>query len=244
MANLKDNSRVYGSLTVDRALIASAGGGFQNRVVFTSGSSVTYTFPPALQVIGANFKVTLIGGGGSGGGAGAAAGRCGGGGGSGAVIIAYYKVSTFSFVYTVGAAGAGTATGAVGNNGTLTNILYAGGFAIANPGSGASAAESVGIATGGAVFISTSPAPTSSLSFVGNSGGSSGIKSTSNPANGLGGSTPLGFGQGGLSGSWGGSGTDPRIATGYGAGGAGGFSTSSIATAGSAGSPGVIILEY
>ena len=244
MANLKNNSRVYGSLTVDRALIASAGSGFQNRVVFTSGSAVTYTFPDALRVIGANFKVTLIGGGGAGGGCAAVASRCGGGGGSGAVIIAYYKVSTFSFVYSVGAAGVPGAAAAAGGAGGSTTITGYFGTVTAGGGAGGGTAEGVSSAIGGTVTLPTNPAPTSSLSFVGTPGNYSGLKSTVHPVNGSGGSTPLGFGQGGLNGSWGGGVTDPRIGTGNGAGGAGAFSTTASSAAGSAGSAGVIILEY
>jgi hypothetical protein len=241
MANLKDNSRVYGSLTVDKALIAGAGGGFQNRVVFTSGSSVTYTFPAALQVPGANFKVTLIGGGGSGGGCAAAAGRSGGGGGSGAVVIAYYKVLAFSFIYTVGAGGGGV-TNAVGNNGFDTFITYAGGACVAGGGAGGGVAESVTTAAGGTATLPTNSINT--ISFAGNPGGTSGVRATSGPVNGEGGSTPLGFGQGGINGKWDGAGTDPKIGTGYGAGGGGAFSITASTGAGSAGAPGVLILEY
>jgi len=244
MANLKDNSRVYGSLTVDRALIAGAGNGFQNIVIFTSGSSVTYTFPAALQVLGTNFKVTCIGGGGAGGGCAAAAGRSGGGGGSGAVIILYLKVTSFSFIYTVGAAGAAGAAAAAGGAGGGTGITYSGGSCTAGGGLGGGVAEAVTSAAGGDITISTSTPPINSLSFVGTPGNYSGLRGTSTPTSGDGGSTPLGFGQGGLNGSWNNSGTDPRTGKGYGAGGAGAFSTSSVSAAGSAGAPGVIILEY
>lgn len=243
MANLKNNSRVYGSLTVDRALIAGAGTGFQNRVVFTSGSSVTYTFPAALQVLGAIFKITLIGGGAAGGGCAAAVGRSGGGGGSGAVVIAYYRVLAFSFVYTVGIGGTGVSN-AVGGIGGSTFITYAGEVCSAEGGAGGGVAESVTTAAGGTVTLPTNPGPTSSLSFAGTPGGTSGVRATSGPVNGEGGSTPLGFGQGGINGRWDGAATDPRIGTGYGAGGGGAYSFTASAGTGSAGAPGVIILEY
>ena len=41
MAKLLDKTRVYGSLSVDNAIIGNTG--FQNMVLFTTGTSVVYT---------------------------------------------------------------------------------------------------------------------------------------------------------------------------------------------------------
>ena len=99
MAKLISGTRVYGSATVDGALIAGAGAGCMNLVAFTTGTSVSYTLPSALQYAGAKFKATIIGAGGSGGGTAATAGQMGGGGGSAAVVVAY--ITVVSSVYTL-----------------------------------------------------------------------------------------------------------------------------------------------
>jgi hypothetical protein len=245
MAYLKDGSRVYGNLTVDTAVIAGAGAGFQNMVLFTTGTNTTYEFPAALQVPGAKFKVTMIGGGGGGGGCAKVANYQGAGGGSGGVTINYFTVvsGVYTFTYSVGAAGAAgaaTTSGTGGTAGTTTlrynNLYYesSGGW---GGGPGAAAFSPGG--SGGA-------ASTGTLNFAGNPGQNGGrVVSASLVQACYGGLTPLGFGGPGGWGTGQGGGT-PTAGVMYGAGGTGGRmgTGAGAAVTGGAGGAGLIILEY
>ena len=103
MAKLVNGSRVYGSLFVDGPVISSAG--FQNMVAFTTGTAVVYTLPASIQVPGAKFKITAIGGGAGGATTAATAGTTGSGGGAGGVysIILQVVSGLYTITYTVGA---------------------------------------------------------------------------------------------------------------------------------------------
>jgi hypothetical protein len=235
MAKLKDGSRVYGSLTVDTAIVTNSG--FQNMVFLTSGTAATFNLPASVQVPGAKFKVTLIGGGAGGATTAATSGTTGSGGGSGAVasLIFTYAVGFTSFTYTVGAAGASNAAG------TASNIIYNG--VTYTAGSGAVAG------TGGTLTNITAGITTSSIAFVGFTGAPAGTNATIQLGVGNGGDTPLGYGKGGRNADAFTAGTFPGAvgnpATGYGAGGSGGRNGSSAtARAGGAGAPGLIIFQY
>jgi hypothetical protein len=244
MANLKNGSRVYGNLTVDNAVIAGAGAGFQNMVLFTTGTNTPYEFPAALQVPGAKFKITIIAGGGGGGGCAKTTNHQGGGGGSGAVCIAHITVvsEVYTFAYTVGAAGAAGAATVSGTGGTggTTNVIYNGTTYQSTGGTGGPPGGTA--ATGGAGGTATN----GTLNFTGNPGNPGGtVVSASLVQACIGGLTPFGYGS---TGGWGlgqGGGT-PSAAVMYGAGGCGGRmgNAAGAAVTGGAGGAGVIILEY
>jgi hypothetical protein len=232
MAKLKDGSRVYGALSVDNAIIGNAG--FQNMVVFTTGTAATFNLPASVQVPGAKFKVTIIGGGAGGATTAATAGTTGSGGGSGAVIVIILQVvaGTYTFTYTVGAAGASNGAGG------LSSVIYNG--ITYTAGAGAVAG------TGGTVTNVTNGTTPNAIGLVGFTGAPAGSNSTLQNGMGHGGDTPLGYGKGGRHGVIGGTaGGVGANATGYGAGGGGGKNGSSAtARAGGTGAPGLIILQY
>ena len=232
------NTKVYGTIIVDTAL--TAGCGFQNMVVLTSGAGATYDLPSVLQVPGAKFKVTIVGGGGGGSGMGTSSSP-GTSGGSGAVVIAIMTViaGTYSFTYTVGGGGTGgpnTGGGTVmsGFNGSDSIVLYNGITYTSGGGVGG------GIGGGSGGDGGSSSLGNGVLNIAGQ-GGSWGVAAytTTFFNDSRGGSTPLGLGLGGVA-----SATNNGVAgTGYGAGGSGGIYRSGAATGGT-GQPGVIILEY
>jgi hypothetical protein len=237
MAKLQDNTKVYGSLTVDGILTAGVGTGFSNIVVFTTGTS--YTLPSILQVAGLKFKVTLIGGGGAGGSSSTSTGTSGNGGGSGAlcVVIITVVAGVYTFSYTIGAGGTGTTS--TGNAGSSTTLTYNSVTYTAGAGSGGgSAATLAGTANGGSI-------PSGGLlNIAGNAGKYGGTSTSGYSCYPFGGDTPLGYGFGGVFShlSTGGAGL---AGSGYGSGGAGGRAgTGTTNYSGGDGAPGIIILEY
>ena len=236
MAKLQDNTKVYGALTVDNVLTAGIGTGFSDMVVFTSGTS--YTLPSVLQVVGLKFKVTLIGGGGAGGASGTGSGGCGNGGGSGALCAVIITVvsGVYTFSYTIGSGGTGTST--TGNAGSSTTLTYNSITYTAGAGSGGINATIAMVYNGGTL-------PTGGLiNIAGNSGNTGGQAAISNLAFPFGGSTPLGYGFGGIFShlSSGGAGL---AGSGYGSGGGGARAgTGTTNYVGGDGAPGIIILEY
>jgi len=246
MAKLISGTRVYGSATVDGALIAGAGSGFMNLVAFTTGSSVTYTLPAALQYAGAKFKATIIGAGGSGGGTAATAGQMGGGGGSSSVVVAYITVvsSVYTLTYTVaGTTAAGTA-GAAGAAGAPSSIVYNSVTYSAGGGLGGTLATSV-LAGGAGGTASPSLFGTANvMGLTGYPGGAGGVMAATTNVAGIGANTPLGFGQGGVMPETA-AGQAGQPGTGYGAGGSGARNgTGATTRAGGTGAPGLIIIEY
>jgi hypothetical protein len=236
MAKLAD-TQVYGSLTVDNALVAAAGSGYSNMVVYISGVTQTYTFPAALQVPGAKFKVTLIGGGGGSAGSAATNGILGGGGASGAVCVAVITVVSglYSFTYSIGAAGTAGSSTVAGGTGGSTTVLYNSVTYTAAGGAGGSLQATFNFSTGGTATNGT-------LNLQGGYGGGGGTFA----ANAFfshfsyGGNTPLGFGQGGdigYPGSLGGG-------SGYGSGSGGSLTTASAIVLGTVGTSGLLIIEY
>lgn len=240
MATLQSNTRVYGNLTVDGIIIANTGAGFQNMVVLTAGTANTYTFPTPLQVPGAKLKITLVGGGGGGGGTTTTAGMIGGGGGSGGVVISNITVVSglYNFVYTVGAAGLAGATNAAGSNGSNSSVTYNSTVYTAGGGTGGPTATAATVGGAGGVALN------GIINYVGNRGGLSGTYSATSQVDGIGGSTPLGFGQGGRL-PVAAAGAVGLVGTGYGAGGSGGKNGSAAtARTGGAGTIGIILVEY
>jgi len=216
---------------------AVAQAGFSTMEVTTSGT--TWSVPASLQVTGAKWKCTVVGGGGGGGGTTSTASAYGGGGGSGAVTVMYYTyvAGQNKMTYVVGAAG----TAAAGGGGTTqsgtggnSSVTYDSVTATANGGAGGteSVAGAGGTATGGTLNFTGSP-------------GWFGFPFASLGTGGYGGDAPLGLGQGGCRTSSPATGAVGVAGTGYGAGG-GGASNGSGSTqrAGSAGTAGVVIIEY
>jgi len=247
MAKLLGGSRVYGSLTVDGAIIAGVGGGgFQNMVVFTTGTSATYTFPTALQTPGARFKVTVIGGGGQGGGTSTTAGMTGSGGGSGGLIAVILTVVSgqYTLTYTVGAGGSGAGTNTTGTAGGASSITYNSLTYTAGGGDGGATATAVNAGFGGLVSGQITSTTTNALVLQGGSSSSSGTSQALYAPLSKGGDTPLGYGFGGpMPGVS--TGANGQTATGYGAGGSGARNgTGTTAYAGGAGTGGIIIFEY
>lgn len=221
-------------------LTATAGAGFQNMEVKTSGTSASWSVPAALQVTGAKWKVTIVGGGGQGGGTNTTAGQTGAGGGSGGVVVCFitYVAGQNTMTYTVGAGGSTGGTNANGQGGGNSSIVYnsvtitAGGGGGGNVGSSAATGGTGGTASGG------------TLNIAGGTGGSSGTMASTSNYQGDGASTPLGYGQGGKMPSTA-AGSTGQGATGFGAGGSGGRNgTGTTARAGGAGTAGVVIIEY
>jgi hypothetical protein len=246
MAKLISGTRVYGSATVDGALIAGAGSGFMNLVGFTSGSAVTYTLPAALQYAGAKFKATIIGAGGSGGGTPATAGHMGGGAGSGSVLVAYITVvsSVYTLTYTVAPATGAGAAGAAGAGGVSSSIIYNSVTYSAGGGQGGTLSTNV-LAGGAGGTASPSLFGTANvMGLSGNPGHAGGVMAATTNVAGIGGNTPLGWGQGGVMPETA-AGQAGQPGTGYGAGGSGARNgTGATARAGGNGAPGLIIIEY
>jgi hypothetical protein len=247
MAKLLGGSRVYGSLTVDGAIIAGVGGGgFQNMVVFTTGTSATYTFPTALQTPGARFKVTVIGGGGQGGGTSTTAGMTGAGGGSGALIAVILTVVSgqYTLTYTVGSGGAGAGTNSTGTPGGASSITYNSLTYTAGGGDGGPTATAGNYGFGGTVTGQITSTTTNALVLTGGQSSYSGTSAAVSPINAKGADTPLGYGFGGpMHGV--NTGAAGVAASGYGAGGSGAKNGSgTVAYAGGNGTGGIIIFEY
>lgn len=246
MAKLINGTRVYGSLTADTALIAGSGSGFMNLVGFTTGTTVTWNFPSVLQVPNAKFKVTIIGSGGAGGGTAATIGQMGGGGGTGAVIVAYITVvnGIYSLTYTVGASVAGVSA-ANGTAGQASNIIYNGiTYSSAGGGAGTLGTSVAAGGAGGAFSGITNGTTVNAWGYTGNPGHAGGVMAATTNITGIGGNTPLGFGQGGVM---------PNVAagqvgvagTGYGAGGGGARNgTAATARAGGASAGGLVLIEF
>jgi hypothetical protein len=247
MAKLISGTRVYGSATVDGALIAGAGSGFMNLVGFTTGTSVSYTLPSALQYAGAKFKVTIIGAGGSGGGTAVTAGQMGGGGGSAAVVIAYITVvsSVYTLTYSVAGTTAAGAAGAAGNAGGTSSIIYNSVTYSASGGLGGTLATSVLAGGQGGTPSPSAFATTNAFGIIGNPGHAGGVMAATTNVAGIGANTPLGWGQGGVMPETA-AGQAGQPGTGYGAGGSGARNGTGAATtrAGGTGAPGLIIIEY
>lgn len=226
-------------------VVATAGAGFQNMVVLTSGAS--WSLPAALQVTGAKFKITVIGGGGAGGGNPATAATAGAGGGAGGVAVAYltYVAGQNSVTTSFGAAGAGS-SGAVGGNGGATTATYNSLTYIGTGGTGGA----LGAATsaGGAGGTGSTGTGTVTLALTGQTGGAGGTTTAVAGVtylNNKGGDTALGFGQGGLMPFNAATGVAGNAGINYGAGGSGSVAGSTAtARAGGNGTAGAIIIEY
>jgi len=246
MAKLISGTRVYGSATVDGALIAGAGSGFMNLVAFTTGTSVTYTLPSVLQYAGAKFKATIIGAGGSGGGTAATAGQMGGGGGSAAVVVAYITVvsSVYTLTYTVAGTTAAGAAGAAGVAGSPSSIVYNSVTYSAGGGLGGTLATSVLAGGAGGTPSPSAFGTTNVMGLTGYPGNAGGVMAATTNITGIGAHTPLGWGQGGVMPETA-AGQAGQPGTGYGAGGSGARNgTGATARAGGTGAPGLIIIEY
>lgn len=221
MAKLANTT--FNSMTVYGTMIPILGGGFgTSGWPLTTGTGLTWYFPAELQVPGAKFRATIIGGGGTGAASTAVAGNRGAPGASGAVVINIFTViyNLYTLTYTVGA----TATA---SSITYNSLTYT---------AGAGAAGSGGVASGTA----------GSVSFTGLIGSTGGGQTTvaNMPRPIQGGNTPLGYGIGARdSGVTTGHGGLPPV--GYGAGSLGGV-TGSTATAQSAaaGGTGLILIEW
>ena len=236
---LLGSSNTFTGLQTAGTLVATAGQGFSNMVVLTTGTSASWSLPAALQVTGAKFKVTCVGGGGGGGGSSTTAGQVGGGGASGGVgtKIFTYVAGQNTMTYSVGAAGIASATNAAGGTGGASNVIYNSVTYIASGGVGGPSSTAAAGAAGGACTGWD-------LNLPGNYGTPSGTMASTNNLVGNGASTPLGYGSGGqeVFTSAGGNGLTGQ---GYGSGGSGGKSgTGTTARTGAAGGGGLIIIEY
>jgi hypothetical protein len=220
-----------------------------NIVVFTTGTSASWTVPTALRYTAATsfngvagqWKVTLVGGGGAGGGTSTVAGQVGNGGGSSGLVISYYAYVTGqnTMTYTIGAGGTAGAAGAAGNAGAATTTIYNSVTYSAGGGSGGATHATV---NGGGAGGTSSAAVGGQWS--GNKGDTGGTNSATLALVGSGGATPLGFGWGGQNAGTA-AGSAGITGQGYGAGGSGarnGSGTTSLA--GGAGAAGILIIEY
>lgn len=204
--------------------------------VLTAGG--TWTKPVDLAFA----MVEVMGGGGAGGGAVAtAAGQMssGAGAGAGGYVRKLYSAAALpaaSYVYTVGAAGVGNATGTGGAGGASTFVGPTGTLTAGGGGGGtASGATSASVLAGGGNGGAASGP--GDLVMVGAGGTGAGVITAVRMLSGTGGSSPLG-GAGRASNIGAG-----QAASGYGAGGGGG--TTNVSTgpfAGGDGSPGVVII--
>ena len=246
MVKLSDNSRVYGSLFVDRTVVAGAGA-LQSISVLTS-SSGTFTIPTAAQSPGVILKCTIVGAGGGGGGTAASTAAQGSGGGSGSIIIAYISViaGLYSFTYTVGTAGtAGTggASPTAGGDGASSSIVYNGVTYLAYGGLGGSISSVQTPGLGGTPSIAVEIQNRTVL-YNGYTGGIGGAQAAANFRYPKGADTPLFLGRGGIMPSTA-AGANGLNGQGYGSGGGGGMNgTTATARNGGAGASGVIIVEY
>jgi hypothetical protein len=214
-------------------------GGFQNAVVYTSGTASVN-----LSSLGAGIekiKVTVVGGGGAGGGTAAAIGACGSGGGSGGVTIKYINdASTLgtSFSYVIGAGGTG-GTG-IGGAGEASSFTLGTVSVSANGGSGGlQGAASLPVIGGAGATAST----TGHINLPGVAGIKASASAAINTAaSGEGGGNM--FGGGGVArrntaNQAGDSGTANT-----GGGGSGGAAATAAAQSGGSGGSGVVIIEY
>lgn len=215
--------------------LVSPKGALANMEVFTTGTS--WSVPTELRVVGAKWKVTLVGGGGQGGGSNVTAGQVGGGGGSGGVVVGFftYVDTVNSMTYSIGTGGTTGGTNANGQSGTDTTATYN------------AAVYTAGLGTGGTVNAGGGAGGTATggtLNLPGAAGENGGVMAATSNYTGDGADTPLGYGMGGnmpvtAAGATG------SAATGYGAGGSGGRNgTGTTARAGGAGSGGLLIIEY
>jgi hypothetical protein len=225
-------------------LTATAGAGFQNMEVLTSGAS--WSLPAALQVTGAKFKITVIGGGGGGGGNAATAATSGAGGGGGGLAVAYltYVSGQNSVTTSFGAAGAG-ASNTAGTAGGATTATY---NSLTYIGTGGSGGAIGATAAGGAGGTGTTGTGAATFSLSGQNGGNAGTTTAVAGVTYLdnsGGGTGLGWGNGGRMPFAGATGSAGNSATGFGGGGSGSTAGSTAtARAGGAGQNGAIIIEY
>lgn len=226
--------------TVSGATFVSPNGlGFTNVTTYTSGTS--WTVPTVMREVGAKWKVTIIGGGGGSGACSANPGDVGGGGGSGGVVVGYfaYVSGQNTMTYSIGAAGtAGVNAGANGGAGGNTTVTYNGvTWTAAGGGGGVNATTGSGGA-GGAGGAATG----GSFGLVGGRGENGGTMAATSNYQGNGGSTPLGFGFGGVMPAS----TSAVGLTGslYGAGASGGKSGTGSARNGAVGIQGILIVEY
>jgi hypothetical protein len=228
-------------LTLDSPVfINSIVGSYYNMEVFTTtGTGQVWTVPLPLRVVGAKWKVILVGGGGQGGGTLNTAGQTGSGGGSGATVVGFYSyvAGQITMGYAIGIAGSGAGNSANGNNGTDTTTTYNSTTYTAGFGAGG-ATHSTGI--GGAGGTATG----GTLNLAGQPGASGGTMAATSNYQGNGGNSPLGFGMGGQMPATAG-GLNGVAASGYGAGGSGGRNgTGTTARAGGAGTQGLLIILY
>lgn len=224
--------------TIGRVVAGSFSGigqGFSNVTLLTAGTS--WTIPDGVT----RWKVTLVGAGGQGGGCPTTRQRIGNGGGSGGVAIKVFsKVDgQNSMSYSIGIGGSTAGTNATGQSGTSTTATYNSLTATANGGAGGLTS---GTENGGGDGGSATNGDINLIGFKGSSGGASNSNNTA--LHGEGGSSPLGFGQGG---TYNGivSGGDGIAGEGYGSGGSGGKTGSSTtARAGGPGAQGCIFVEW
>jgi len=219
-------------------ITATAGAGFQNMVVQTTGTAASYSLPAALQVANAKFKVTIVGGGGQGGGTAATAGQVGGGGAGGGVVVQHfiYVSGQNSLTYTVGAGGSGAGNNIIGVAGVDSSVVYNSITYTAGGGGGGPIAASAASAAGGTATDGV-------LNIIGQAGGNSGTAAATAPAIGNGGSVGLGLGFGAVVPFT--SGVGVAATSGFGGGGSGAFNNATGTTrAGGAGATGVVIIEF
>jgi len=219
-------------------ITATAGAGFQNMVVQTTGTAASYSLPAALQVANAKFKVTIVGGGGQGGGTAATAGQVGGGGAGGGVVVQHfiYVSGQNSLTYTVGAGGSGAGNNIIGVAGVDSSVVYNSITYTAGGGGGGPIAASAASAAGGTATGGV-------LNIIGQAGGNSGTAAATAPAIGNGGSVGLGLGFGAVVPFT--SGVGVAATSGFGGGGSGAFNNATGTTrAGGAGATGVVIIEF
>ncbi len=204
-----------------------------NAQAFTSSGTFT---TPADSTTATVYRYRMIGGGGGGGGS-DGSGASAGGGGSGA-----YHEGTFTGVsastgitVTIGAGGAGgSSAGGSGSAGGSTSLGAPVSLSVA--GGGAAAGTTTANSNGGVGAAATAGGL---LSIAGRNGTPGWFGSTISVGSGGAGADSY-LGNGGVPGSAGLSAAAITAAVGYGAGGAGGFY---LAGAGSAGSPGWVIIE-
>ena len=236
----ESQSNTFTGLQTMGTLVATAGQGFSNMVVYTTGTSATWTLPAALQVTGAKWSVTACGGGGGGGGSNTTAGMTGGGGasaGCGKKIFTYIAAQN-SATYSIGALGSAGATNAAGGTGGATTFIY---NSVTYTASGGVGGPSGGTAAAGAAGGAVSGWD---LNIPGQAGTPSGTMASTNNLQGYGGNTPFGLGFGGQE-PFTAAGAVGIAGTGYGSGGSGGKSgTGTTARTGGAGTAGIIEIDY
>lgn len=210
-----------------------------NSQAFTSSGTFT---TPANSTTSTVYHYRMVAGGGGGGGSNAST-AAGGGGGGGA-----YAEGTFTGIaastgvtITVGAGGsAGANTGGTGGSGGTSSIGSP--VSISCAGGAGGTGSTTDIASGGNGGAVTG---TPSIMAIAGQKGMSGtrINNGSSTANIIGGGTGANslLGVGGVGGQAGIVGTAQTAGTGYGAGGGGSISTSAL---GSAGSPGIVIIDW